>query len=149
MGEQQAQQDALAARIGEFDIVITTAQVPGRRPPLLVTEAALANLRPGSVVVDLGAGPFGGNVAGSAPDKTTVLDGVTVIGAGNLPSEVAAAASYGYSRNISALLAHLLKDGGLTIDTQDEIQAGVVVSHAGEILNPQVKAAVAELEAAR
>ncbi|MDX7997592.1 NAD(P)(+) transhydrogenase (Re/Si-specific) subunit alpha, partial [Bacillus subtilis] len=87
-----------------FDVVITTAQVPGRRPPVLVTAAALAALRPGSVVVDLAAGPLGGNVDGSVPDKTIVTsEGVTVLGAGRLPSSMPQAASTAYARNVLAL----------------------------------------------
>jgi NAD(P) transhydrogenase subunit alpha len=85
--ERQAQQAALNAAMGKFDIVITTAQVPGRRPPQLVSATALAAMRPGSVVVDLGSSTLGGNVEGSIPGQTVVTDnGVTVIGAANLPS---------------------------------------------------------------
>ena len=85
--------------------MITTAAVPGRRPPLLVTEEALKGMRPGSVVVDLAAGPLGGNVALSQPDTTVETgNGVTVIGAGNLPAEMPIAASTAYARNVAALL---------------------------------------------
>jgi NAD(P) transhydrogenase subunit alpha len=134
--ETRAQQQALAAAIARNDVVITTAQVPGARPPVLVTAEAVAAMRPGSVIVDLAAGPLGGNVDGSQPDTTVVTDnGVTIIGAGNLPSSMAAAASTAYSRNISALLAHLRSGGELTIDTADEIQAGVVITHGGTVVN--------------
>jgi NAD(P) transhydrogenase subunit alpha len=116
--------------------VITTAQVPGRRPPLLVSAAAAEALRPGSVVVDLASGPLGGNVAGSVPDSTTVTPGgVTVIGAGNLPSSVPQAASTAYARNVLALLAHLMPGGVLTVDLTDEIQAAVVVAHGGRLVH--------------
>ncbi|MDQ1726804.1 MAG: H+-translocating transhydrogenase subunit alpha [Frankiaceae bacterium] len=134
--ETRAQQQALAAAIARNDVVITTAQVPGARPPVLVTAEAVAAMRSGSVIVDLAAGPLGGNVDGSQPDTTVVTDnGVTIIGAGNLPSSMAAAASTAYSRNISALLAHLRSGGELTIDTADEIQAGVVITHGGTVVN--------------
>jgi NAD(P) transhydrogenase subunit alpha len=134
--EQRGQQEALDAHIARSDIVVTTAQVPGRKPPLLVTAQALERMRPGSVVVDMAASDLGGNVELSKPDKTAVLySGVTVIGAGNLPSAMATAASTAYARNITALLTHLVRDGELAIDPDDEIQAGVVVTHNGEIVN--------------
>ena len=88
--ERAAQQEALQERIGDFDIVITTAQVPGRRPPQLVTQEAVKGMKPGSVVVDIAAGPLGGNVEGSPASGSVVLpNGVTLIGAGNLPSAMA------------------------------------------------------------
>jgi NAD(P) transhydrogenase subunit alpha len=131
-GERETQQLALSARIGDFDVVITTAGVPGRRPPLLVTEEALKELRPGSVVVDTACGPLGGNVALSIPDSTVLVDDVTVIGAGNLAAAMPAAASTAYARNIQACLAHLSHDGEVRIDLTDEIQAAIVVTHGGE-----------------
>ncbi len=137
--EQRAQQDELNAHIARHDVIITTAQVPGRRPPLLVTAQAIKDMRPGSVIVDLGSGPLGGNVELSEPDETVVTDnGITIIGAGNLPATMPTAASAAYARNICALLGHLVHDGALAIDTTDEIQAGVVVSHAGKVVNPAV-----------
>ncbi|MGD0703596.1 MAG: Re/Si-specific NAD(P)(+) transhydrogenase subunit alpha [Trebonia sp.] len=137
--ERAAQQAELAAHIGRHDVVITTAQVPGRRPPLLVTSGAIAAMAPGSVIVDMGASPLGGNVAGSVPDQTVVTpNGVTIIGATNLPATVPTAASNAYSRNISALLLHMTADGALQIDTTDEIQAGVVITRDGEVVHPAV-----------
>jgi NAD(P) transhydrogenase subunit alpha len=137
--ERQAQQDELASHIARHDVVITTAQVPGRRPPLLVTEEAVKAMRPGAVVVDMGASDLGGNVAGSAPGQSTVTgNGVTIIGASDLPSSVPTAASNAYSRNISALLLHMTSDGALKIDRDDEIQAGVVITHDGQVVHPAV-----------
>lgn len=137
--ERRAQQQAVADAIGKFDVVITTAQVPGRRPPLLVDEAALAALKPGSVVVDLAASALGGNVAGSEPDATvTTKNGVTVIGAGTLPSRAARASSTAFSRNVCALLATLLPEGRLTLDQTDEVLAGLLITHEGEVVNPTV-----------
>lgn len=137
--EQRALRDEMAQHIARFDVVITTAQVPGRQPPVLVTADALAGMAPGSVVVDLAAGDLGGNVEGSRPDETVLTaTGVTVIGAGNLPARMPAAASTAYARNVSALLAHLLRDGALHIDPDDEIQAGVVITHLGRVINPAV-----------
>jgi NAD(P) transhydrogenase subunit alpha len=139
--ERQAQQAELAAHIARHDVVITTAQVPGRRPPLLVSEDAVKAMAPGSVLVDMAASPLGGNVAGSVPGETIVTgNGVTVIGAANLAATVPGAASAAFSRNVSALLAHLVKDGELAIDTSDEIQAGVVITHGGSVLHPATAA---------
>jgi NAD(P) transhydrogenase subunit alpha len=141
--ERQAQQDELAGHIARHDVIITTAQVPGRRPPLLVTEDALKAMSPGSVIVDMGASALGGNVTGSCPGQTVITgDGVTIIGADNLPATVPTAASNAYSRNISTLLLHMTADGTLAIDTGDEIQAGVVIAHDGKIVNPAVAALV-------
>jgi NAD(P) transhydrogenase subunit alpha len=138
--EARAQHGALETAIAGFDVVITTGQVPGRRPPRLVTASALAGMRPGSVVVDLAASPLGGNVDGSAPGETVVTGrGVTVVGAGNLPSAVPGAASTAYSRNVVAVLTHLVRDGALTFDPADEIDAGVVVTHDGHVVHPQVR----------
>ncbi|HEY2242420.1 MAG TPA: NAD(P) transhydrogenase subunit alpha [Streptosporangiaceae bacterium] len=133
--ERRAQQDELSGHIAKHDIVITTAQVPGRRPPLLVTEDALKAMGPGSVLIDMGASALGGNVAGSEPGRTIVTDeGVTIIGADNLPASVPTAASNAYSRNVSALLLHMISDGALAVDLGDEIQAGVVITHDGKVV---------------
>ena len=143
--ETAQQQRALDEAVSGFDIVITAAQVPGGRPPVLVTGDALAALRPGAVVVDLAAGEQGGNVAGSEPGKTIVTArGVTVIGAGDLAAQVPEAASAAYSRNVCALLAALVRDGATAIDPQDELHAAVLVTHQGRITHPRVAAAVAE-----
>ena len=139
--ERQAQQDELAGHIGKQDVIITTAQVPGRRPPLLVTADALKGMTAGSVVIDMGASALGGNVEGSRPDETVVTEnGVTIIGAGHLPSSMPAAASAMYARNISALLSYLVKDGSLAIDLTDDLQRGVVITYEGQV----VHAALAE-----
>ncbi len=137
--EKAAQQAELTSHIARHDVVITTAQVPGRRPPLLITEDAVKSMAAGSVIVDMGASALGGNVAGSVAGETVVTEnGVTIIGAQNLPSTMPTAASSAYSRNISALLLHMTSGGVLTIDTGDEIQAGVVVTHDGQVVHPAV-----------
>ena len=137
--ERQAQQEELTGHIARHDVVITTAQVPGRRPPLLVTDDALKAMSPGSVIVDMGASALGGNVTGSQPGETVVTgNGVRIIGADNLPATVPTASSNAYSRNISALLLHMTSDGVLTIDTNDDIQAGVVITHGGKVVNEAV-----------
>jgi NAD(P) transhydrogenase subunit alpha len=141
--EREAQQAAMTRAIANFDIVITTAQVPGRRPPVLVRAEAVAALAPGSVIVDLAAGQQGGNVEGVVADTTIVTDnGVTVIGAGNLPSAMSRAASAAYSRNVASLLAHLTAGGALVLDTDDEITAGLLVTRDGEVVHPAVRAAL-------
>jgi H+-translocating NAD(P) transhydrogenase subunit alpha len=135
--EHQAQQDELAGHIARHDVVITTAQVPGRRPPLLVTADALKSMAAGSVIVDMGASALGGNVEGSTPGQTVVTEnGVTIIGAGNLPSTMPAAASSMYARNISSLLQYMVKDGSLAVDLSDELQRGVVITHDGQVVHP-------------
>jgi NAD(P) transhydrogenase subunit alpha len=143
--ERQAQQAELAGHIARQDVIITTAQVPGRRPPLLVTGEALKAMAAGSVVVDMGSGPLGGNVAGSVPGKTIVTEnGVTVIGAGNLAATVPTAASAAFARNVSSLLLHMVSDGELAIDTSDDIQAGVVITHGGTVVHPATAAVLAD-----
>ena len=137
--ERQAQQEELTGHIARQDVVITTAQVPGRKPPLLVTEDAIKAMAPGSVIVDMAASTLGGNVTGSVPGETSVTgNGVTIVGAENLAATVPTAASNAYSRNISAMLLHLTTDGALAIDTSDEIQAGVVIAHDGRIVHEGV-----------
>jgi H+-translocating NAD(P) transhydrogenase subunit alpha len=137
--ERQAQQDELAGHIARHDVVITTAQVPGRRPPLLVTEDAIKAMAAGSVIVDMGASALGGNVSGSRPGETVVTgNGITIIGADNLPASMPTAASNAYSRNISTLLEYLTADGALAIDPSDEVQAGVVITHDGRVVNESV-----------
>ncbi|GLY99608.1 NAD(P) transhydrogenase subunit alpha [Actinoplanes sp. NBRC 103695] len=143
--EAAQQQQALDDAVAGFDIVITAAQVPGGRPPLLVTSDAVDRLRPGAVVVDLAAGPHGGNVAGSEPGRTVVTPrGVTLIGAADLAARVPEAASTAYSRNVCSLLATLVRDGVPAIDPQDEVHTAVVVTHRGRITHPRVAAALAE-----
>jgi NAD(P) transhydrogenase subunit alpha len=142
--ERQAQQAELAGHIARHDVVITTAQVPGRRPPLLVTEDAIKAMAAGSVIVDMGAGPLGGNVSGSVPDTETVTEnGVTVIGAGALAASVPTAASNAFARNVSSLLLHMVADGKLAIDLADEIQAGVVITYDGTVVQPATAALLA------
>jgi H+-translocating NAD(P) transhydrogenase subunit alpha len=140
--ERLAQQQELAGHIARHDVIITTAQVPGRRPPLLVTEDALKGMAAGSVLVDMGASPLGGNVAGSVPGQTIVTEhGVTIIGASALPSSMAPAASAMYARNISALLTYLISGGELVLDLNDELQAGVVITSGGAVVHPSLRGA--------
>ncbi|MDQ2838717.1 MAG: Re/Si-specific NAD(P)(+) transhydrogenase subunit alpha [Actinomycetota bacterium] len=147
--ERQAQQAELAEHIARHDIVITTAQVPGRRPPVLITAEVVARMRPGSVIVDLAASSLGGNVEGSVAGETVLTgNGVSVVGAANLPSRLATSASQAFSRNVSALVNHLTADGALAIDLTDEIAQGVVITHGGKIVHAAAAAAVATSEGA-
>ncbi|MDQ3492454.1 MAG: Re/Si-specific NAD(P)(+) transhydrogenase subunit alpha [Chloroflexota bacterium] len=134
--EREAQQQELNDHIAGMDIVITTAQVPGRRPPVLVTAKAVAGMKPGSVLVDMAASALGGNVELSKAGETIVTDnGVTIIAPENLPATMPAGASAFYCRNISALLLHLVKDGALSLDTTDEITAGTLIAHEGRVVH--------------
>ncbi|HEY4850275.1 MAG TPA: NAD(P) transhydrogenase subunit alpha [Streptosporangiaceae bacterium] len=143
--ERLAQQAELTGHIARSDVIITTAQVPGRKPPLLITHDAIKAMTAGSVVVDMAAGPLGGNVAGSVADQTVVTEnGVTLIGAGNLPATVPGAASAAFARNVSSLLLHMVADGALAIDPSDDIQAGVVITHGGEVIHPATAALLAD-----
>jgi NAD(P) transhydrogenase subunit alpha len=134
--EKSAQQAELNKHISSMDVVITTAQVPGRRPPLLVTADAVRSMKAGSVIVDMAASALGGNVELSVPDDTTVTDnGVTIIAPTNLPATMPAGASGFYARNISALLTHFIKDGEMTFDFDDEITAGTVITHDSKVVH--------------
>jgi H+-translocating NAD(P) transhydrogenase subunit alpha len=125
--EQQRQQEELERRIPEFDVVVTTALVPGRRAPVLIPASAVAAMRPGSVVVDLAA-EAGGNCDVTEPDAEIDRDGVRVIGFTNLPSTAPVHSSQLYSRNVTALLTHLTPEGELKLDFDDEITAGACVT---------------------
>lgn len=135
----QKQQAGLAARAAKSDVVITTAAVPGRKAPLLVTAAAVEGMQPGSVIVDLAA-ETGGNCELTEAGKTVVKHGVTIIGATNLPSTVPVHGSQMYSKNVQNLLALLIdKDGQLNLDMDDEIIAGTVITHDGEVIHEGAK----------
>jgi len=125
--EMKAQQEALEARIGEFDAVITTAAVPGRAAPRIIPASAVKTMRPGSVIVDLAA-ETGGNCELTEPGETVVKENVTLVGTTNLPSTMPYHASTLYSRNIQALLLNLAPEGQLNLDWSDEITAGACVA---------------------
>jgi NAD(P) transhydrogenase subunit alpha len=130
--EQQAeQQRALEERIPDFDVVVTTALVPGRPAPRLIPADAVRKMRPGSVIVDLAA-ETGGNCELTQPGEVADEGGVTVVGLLNLPSLLAADASRLYARNVSALLQHLAPEGELSLDFADEITAGACVTRIKE-----------------
>ncbi|HET7027850.1 MAG TPA: Re/Si-specific NAD(P)(+) transhydrogenase subunit alpha [Candidatus Limnocylindrales bacterium] len=138
--EQAAQQKELNGVIAGMDIVITTAQVPGRKPPLLVTAEAISGMKPGSVIVDMAASALGGNVELSKAGETVVTDNeITIIAPDNLPATMPAGASAFYARNLSALLLQMTKDGGLNVDLGDEIGGPVTITHAGEVTSEAVR----------
>ena len=138
----QRQREMMQRVVSGSDIVITTALIPGRPAPVLVTDEMVAGMAPGSVVVDLAA-ERGGNVEPSAPDRVVVAHGVTVLGPTNLPSTVPYHASQMYAKNLSTLLLHLIADGGLQLEMEDEITRDTLVSHGGEVVHPRVRALLA------
>jgi H+-translocating NAD(P) transhydrogenase subunit alpha len=127
--EQKRQQEELAERIPEYDVVVTTALIPGRPAPKLIPADAIARMRPGSVIVDLAA-ETGGNAELTEPGEIVERDGVTIIGTTNLPSSMPFHASQLYARNVTALLQHLAPEGELQLDWDDEITAGACVTRA-------------------
>jgi H+-translocating NAD(P) transhydrogenase subunit alpha len=130
--QQRQQQQELEARLPEFDVVITTALIPGRPAPRLIPASAVAAMRPGSVVVDLAA-EAGGNCELTEPGEEVVREGVAIVGLTNLPSSMPFHASQLYSRNVSALLNHLAPEGQLALDWDDEITAGACVTRQQEV----------------
>jgi NAD(P) transhydrogenase subunit alpha len=138
--ERASQQAELNEVIGGMDIVITTAQVPGRKPPLLVTAEAVGLMKSGSVIIDMAASALGGNVELSKAGETIESpNGVTIIAPDNLPASMPAGASAFYARNISALLLGMVKDGSLNLDFEDEVTKSTVISHGGAVVSDAVK----------
>ena len=132
------QRELIGEHVAKSDIVITTAAVPGRRAPLLVTGDMVKGMRAGSVIVDLAA-ETGGNVELTKAGKDVDVGGVTIIGTRNVPSTMPLHASQLYARNVANLLLHLVKDGAIVLDFEDEITKGCCVTHDGEIVNERAK----------
>jgi NAD(P) transhydrogenase subunit alpha len=131
--EQQAQRDALGRNMANIDIVISTALVPGKPAPLLITADAVKGMKPGSVIVDL-AGESGGNCELTEPGRTVVKEDVTIVSPTNLPSTMADHASQLYAKNVQSLLELMLdEDGNLSLDWDDEVIKGACLTHEGEI----------------
>jgi NAD(P) transhydrogenase subunit alpha len=130
--EQQRQQEELERRMADFDVVITTALIPGRPAPKLIPASAVRGMRAGSVIVDLAA-EAGGNCELTEPGEEVVREDVIVIGLTNLPSTMPSHASQLYSKNVAALLDHLISDGELKLDFEDEITAGACVTRREEV----------------
>jgi H+-translocating NAD(P) transhydrogenase subunit alpha len=132
------QRELIGEHVAKSDVVITTAAVPGRRAPLLVTGDMVKAMRAGSVIVDLAA-ETGGNVELTQAGMDVDVGGVTIIGTRNVPSTMPLHASQLFARNVMNLLLHLVKDGAITLDFQDEITKGSCVTHGGEIVNERAK----------
>jgi len=132
------QRELLGKVVAESDIVITAAVVPGKKSPILVTEEMVKSMAPGSVVLDL-ASERGGNCELTEPGKTVMKHGVTIIGRINMASGVPYHASQMYARNLTAFLLHLIKDGKLQLNLQDEIVRDTLLTHGGEIANQRVR----------
>ena len=139
---QRRQRELIAQRVQEADIVITTALIPGRPAPKLITAEMVATMRPGSVIVDLAA-EAGGNCELTRPNEEVVEHGVTIIGLTNLPATVPVHATQMYAKNIQTLLAHLVRDGQLVLDFDDEITKGATITHDGTIVNEATAKALA------
>ena len=132
------QRELIGEHIAKSDVVITTAAVPGRRAPLLVTADMVKGMRPGSVIVDLAA-ESGGNVELTQAGQDVDVNGVVILGTRNVPSTMPLHTSQLYARNVANLLLHLVKDGAINLDFDDEITKGSCVTHAGEIVSERAK----------
>jgi NAD(P) transhydrogenase subunit alpha len=138
--ERAAQQAELNEVIASQDVVIATAQVPGRKPPVLVTADAVRAMRPGSVIVDMAASALGGNCELSQAGQTTVTEnGVTILAPENLPASMPLSASQFYARNISMLLLNMVKDGALQLDFEEEVTKATVIAHGGAVVSEPVQ----------
>ena len=132
------QRELIGEHIAKSDVVITTAAVPGHRAPLLVTADMVKGMRPGSIIVDLAA-ESGGNVELTKAGSDVDVNGVMIMGRRNVPSTMPLHTSQLYARNVANLLLHLVKDGAINLDFQDEITKGACVTHAGEIVSERAK----------
>lgn len=140
--EKQRQAEVLARHVAKSDACICTAQIPGRRAPVLIQKEMVAAMRPGSVIVDAAADQ-GGNCALTVPgQRITTERGVTIVGERNLPSQMAIVASAMYARNMEKLLLHITKNGALTLDEKEEIARGLTVAKGGSIVDEAVAAAL-------
>jgi NAD(P) transhydrogenase subunit alpha len=134
----QRQRELMAEVIAHSDIVITTAAIPGRKSPLLVTEDAVKGMKPASVIVDMAA-ERGGNCALTRANETVVAHDVTILGPTNLPATVAFHASQMYSRNVTTFLRNMLKEGAIDLNMEDQIISDTLVTRDGEVVHPRVQ----------
>ena len=138
--ERAGQQAELNEVIAGQDVIITTAQVPGRKPPVLVTADAVRAMRPGSVIVDMAASALGGNCELSRPGETITTDnGVVIVSPENLPASMPSSASMFYAQNIRALLLNMVKDGNLVLDFEEEVTKATVITHGGAVVSEAVQ----------
>jgi NAD(P) transhydrogenase subunit alpha len=131
------QREMMIKVVADNDVVITTAAVPGKKAPILITEEMVTGMQPGSVIVDLAA-ERGGNCELTRPGETINANGVTIIGPLNLPATIPFHASQMFSKNVATFLLHLVKEGAVRLDPEDEITAGTLVTHQGKIVHPMV-----------
>ena len=131
---KRSQAELIAERVKEADFIITTALIPGRPAPKLVTDEMVKSMKPGSVIVDMAA-EMGGNVEGTEPGKEVVRHGVRIIGLTNLPATMPGSATQMYAKNLQTLIKHLLKDGEVKLDFNDEITRGATITHGGKIVH--------------
>jgi len=144
LSEEQHEKELrlIAGAIGDADIVVTTAQIPGKQAPLLITDEMVRSMKPGSVIVDLAA-ESGGNCAHTRPGESVVAHGVRIFGPLNLPAEIPVHASQMYSKNIVTLVGELVdEEGSVTLDFQNDVVGPATVTHDGEVLNERVRAAL-------
>jgi NAD(P) transhydrogenase subunit alpha len=134
----QRQRELLGKAVADSDVVITAAVIPGKKPPTLVTKEMVASMAPGSVIVDL-ASERGGNCELTKPGEVVIEHGVTIIGYYNLATGMPYHASQMYSRNLSAFLLHLVKDGKLQLNLEDEIIRETLLTKDGEVVNPRIR----------
>jgi NAD(P) transhydrogenase subunit alpha len=132
------QRELMGKIVGDSDVVITTAAIPGKKSPVLITADMVERMPPGSVIVDL-ASERGGNCELTRMDETVVASGVTILGPANLPSTVPFHASQLYAKNVATFLKHLVKDGELRLDREDEITRETLVAHGGEVVHPRLR----------
>ena len=135
---QQRQRDLLSKVVATSDVVITTAQVPGQRAPLIITEEMVAQMSPGSVIVDLAA-ENGGNCALTRLNEAVDKNGVTILGPGNLPATIPYHASQMFDKNVTTFVQHIFKKGELKVDRKDEIVQGTLVTQGGQVVHAWVR----------
>jgi len=140
MGEEfyRKQRELMTRVVAENDVVITTAAVPGKKAPILVTGEMVGGMAPGSVIVDLAA-ERGGNCELTQAGETVVHGGVRILGPVNLPATVPYHASQMYAKNVTTFLAHLVQDGELKLDLEDEITHETMITRGGEVVHPKVR----------
>jgi NAD(P) transhydrogenase subunit alpha len=131
---KRRQAELIAQRVKEADFIITTALIPGRPAPKLVTDEMLRTMKPGSVIVDMAA-EMGGNVEGTVANQEVVKHGVTIVGITNLPATMPGSATQMYAKNLQTLIRHLAKDGRIDLDFGDEITRGATITHQGKVVN--------------
>lgn len=140
MGEEfyRRQREMMTQAVAENDVVITTAAIPGRKAPVLLTEEMVKQMRPGSVIIDLAA-ESGGNCELTKPGETVEAHGITIMGPVNLPATIPYHASQMYARNVTAFLQNLVKDGALNLNLEDPILRDTLLTHGGEVVHPRVR----------